>query len=171
MVGHVWTRDGGGRGRQGLDSGERRLLLRFLTGSPSLPAGGLSRLQPPLTVVRKEAEPPLGPDDYLPSVMTCANYLKLPVRRAARRASGGVGDWGGRGAGGGAAARETRDLRGAAAPRAAHVHVAASRGGPRDDRLVTDRGGGGAQEYSSEAVLAARLATAMREGQLSFLLS
>ncbi|KAJ1486133.1 hypothetical protein T484DRAFT_1790789, partial [Baffinella frigidus] len=29
-------------------------------------------------VVRKEAESPLTPDDYLPSVMTCANYLKLP---------------------------------------------------------------------------------------------
>jgi hypothetical protein len=64
---------------QGLDRGQQRLLLRFLTGSPTLPSGGLSRLQPPLTVVRKEAEPPLGPDDYLPSVMTCANYLKLPV--------------------------------------------------------------------------------------------
>jgi hypothetical protein len=64
---------------QGMERGERRLLLRFLTGSPTLPSGGLSRLQPPLTVVRKEAEAPLRPDDYLPSVMTCANYLKLPV--------------------------------------------------------------------------------------------
>jgi hypothetical protein len=67
-------------GGQGMERGERRLLLRFLTGSPTLPSGGLGRLQPPLTVVRKEAEAPLGPDDYLPSVMTCANYLKLPVR-------------------------------------------------------------------------------------------
>lgn len=30
------------------------------------------------TVVCKPAEAPLGSDDYLPSVMTCANYLKLP---------------------------------------------------------------------------------------------
>ena len=69
---------------QGMERGERRLLLRFLTGSPTLPSGGLSRLQPPLTVVRKEAEAPLRPDDYLPSVMTCANYLKLPVPPQAR---------------------------------------------------------------------------------------
>jgi len=31
-----------------------------------------------LTVVCKPAEPPYGSDDYLPSVMTCVNYLKLP---------------------------------------------------------------------------------------------
>jgi E3 ubiquitin-protein ligase TRIP12 len=31
-----------------------------------------------LTVVCKPAEAPLGSDDYLPSVMTCVNYLKLP---------------------------------------------------------------------------------------------
>lgn len=30
------------------------------------------------TVVRKPAEPPLTSDDYLPSVMTCVNYLKMP---------------------------------------------------------------------------------------------
>lgn len=55
--------------------------MRFISGSPTLPAGGLRRLQPRLTVVRKEAEAPLKPDDYLPSVMTCANYLKLPVSK------------------------------------------------------------------------------------------
>ena len=77
----VWVSNVRGAG-QGLDRSQQRLLLRFLTGSPTLPCGGLSRLQPPLTVVRKEAEPPLGPDDYLPSVMTCANYLKLPVSAA-----------------------------------------------------------------------------------------
>jgi len=26
----------------------------------------------------RQAEAPHTPDDYLPSVMTCANYLKLP---------------------------------------------------------------------------------------------
>ncbi|EKX34155.1 hypothetical protein GUITHDRAFT_90563 [Guillardia theta CCMP2712] len=82
-----------------MDKSERRLLMR-----PTLPAGGLRRLTPRLTVVRKEAEAPLTADDYLPSVMTCANYLKLP-------------------------------------------------------------------EYSSEEVLRKQLFTAMREGQLCFLLS
>jgi hypothetical protein len=39
---------------------------------------GFRGLNPPLTVVRKPHEPPLAADDYLPSVMTCVNYLKLP---------------------------------------------------------------------------------------------
>lgn len=30
------------------------------------------------TVVRKPSEAPYTSDDYLPSVMTCVNYLKLP---------------------------------------------------------------------------------------------
>lgn len=30
------------------------------------------------TVVCKPAEEPFTSDDYLPSVMTCVNYLKLP---------------------------------------------------------------------------------------------
>lgn len=30
------------------------------------------------TVVCRPSEPPLTPDDYLPSVMTCQNYLKMP---------------------------------------------------------------------------------------------
>lgn len=30
------------------------------------------------TVVCKPSEPPYMSDDYLPSVMTCVNYLKLP---------------------------------------------------------------------------------------------
>ena len=62
----------------GMDKAHRRLFMRFVTGSPTLPAGGLRHLKPQLTVVRKEAEAPLSADDYLPSVMTCANYLKLP---------------------------------------------------------------------------------------------
>ncbi|KAL4078725.1 hypothetical protein V8B97DRAFT_1933082 [Scleroderma yunnanense] len=60
------------------DSITRRNYLQFITGSPKLPIGGFRGLNPPLTVVRKPAEPPLTPDDYLPSVMTCVNYLKLP---------------------------------------------------------------------------------------------
>ncbi|WFC94717.1 HECT-type E3 ubiquitin transferase [Malassezia brasiliensis] len=57
---------------------ERRAFVQWLTGAPRLPIGGFAALQPPLTVVRRDHEPPLSPDDYLPSVMTCVNYLKLP---------------------------------------------------------------------------------------------
>ena len=76
------------------DSVTRRNYLQFITGSPKLPIGGMSHpdriktyvnafvgfrgLNPPLTVVRKPHESPLTADDYLPSVMTCVNYLKLP---------------------------------------------------------------------------------------------
>ncbi|OCH91486.1 hypothetical protein OBBRIDRAFT_775037 [Obba rivulosa] len=56
----------------------RRSYLQFITGSPKLPIGGFRGLNPPLTVVRKPHEAPLTADDYLPSVMTCVNYLKLP---------------------------------------------------------------------------------------------
>jgi E3 ubiquitin-protein ligase TRIP12 len=57
---------------------ERRLFLQFLTGSPKLPIGGFKSLNPKFTVVLKHAEDGLTADEYLPSVMTCANYLKLP---------------------------------------------------------------------------------------------
>ena len=52
--------------------------LQFVAGSPKLPIGGLRGLNPPLTVVRKPHEAPLMANKYLPSVMTCVNYLKLP---------------------------------------------------------------------------------------------
>ena len=39
---------------------------------------GFRGLNPPFTVVRKPHEAPLTANDYLPSVMTCVNYLKLP---------------------------------------------------------------------------------------------
>jgi len=35
-------------------------------------------LNPPLTVVKKSVEEGENPENYLPSVMTCVNYLKLP---------------------------------------------------------------------------------------------
>ncbi|PCH36373.1 hypothetical protein WOLCODRAFT_28515 [Wolfiporia cocos MD-104 SS10] len=60
------------------DGPSRRSYLQFITGSPRLPIGGFRGLNPPLTVVRKPHEAPLTADDYLPSVMTCVNYLKLP---------------------------------------------------------------------------------------------
>ena len=53
-------------------------FLRFVTGSPRLPVGGLARLSPRLTIVQKRPEDGVSPDAYLPSVMTCANYVKLP---------------------------------------------------------------------------------------------
>ncbi|CUM68469.1 uncharacterized protein PRCAT00006194001 [Priceomyces carsonii] len=60
------------------DKVERSFFLQFLTGAPKLPIGGFKALRPELTVVRKQPEDNLKDDDYLPSVMTCANYLKLP---------------------------------------------------------------------------------------------
>ncbi|KAG9246910.1 E3 ubiquitin-protein ligase UPL3 [Calycina marina] len=57
---------------------ERRYFLQFTTGSPKLPIGGFKSLTPMFTVVCKASEPPYASDDYLPSVMTCVNYLKLP---------------------------------------------------------------------------------------------
>jgi E3 ubiquitin-protein ligase TRIP12 len=90
-----------------LDTVDQRRFLRFVTGTPRLPPGGVASLQPKLTVVRKLSTS-MGPggesfgtsapgsepgsataaaaaavarslaDGDLPSVMTCANYLKLP---------------------------------------------------------------------------------------------
>ncbi|KAF1733925.1 putative ubiquitin fusion degradation protein [Beauveria bassiana] len=57
---------------------ERREFLQFITGSPKLPIGGFRSLTPMFTVVCKPSEHPYTSDDYLPSVMTCVNYLKLP---------------------------------------------------------------------------------------------
>jgi E3 ubiquitin-protein ligase TRIP12 len=78
---------------------EQQAFLRFVTGAPRLPPGGLSTLSPKLTIVRKHpmgvtstgtavlgSTPPGAAagfgttlaDGDLPSVMTCANYLKLP---------------------------------------------------------------------------------------------
>ncbi|KAF3042630.1 Ubiquitin fusion degradation protein 4 [Didymella heteroderae] len=57
---------------------ERRDFLQFITGSPKLPIGGFKNLTPMFTVVCKPADPPYTSDDYLPSVMTCVNYLKMP---------------------------------------------------------------------------------------------
>ncbi|CAL9101284.1 unnamed protein product [Musa acuminata var. zebrina] len=61
---------------QELERDQRRAFLQFVTGSPRLPPGGLAALKPKLTVVRKHSS--CDADMDLPSVMTCANYLKLP---------------------------------------------------------------------------------------------
>ncbi|XP_014232904.2 E3 ubiquitin-protein ligase TRIP12 isoform X2 [Trichogramma pretiosum] len=60
------------------DSEEQRQFIQFVTGSPRLPVGGFKSLSPPLTIVRKTFDPTMKPDEFLPSVMTCVNYLKLP---------------------------------------------------------------------------------------------
>lgn len=54
----------------------QRAFLQFVTGAPRLPPGGLASLNPKLTIVRKHFS--IWSDADLPSVMTCANYLKLP---------------------------------------------------------------------------------------------
>ncbi|XP_074331245.1 E3 ubiquitin-protein ligase UPL3-like [Apium graveolens] len=68
---------------------QQRAFCQFVTGAPRLPPGGLAVLNPKLTIVRKHSST-IGntasnasgfsesADDDLPSVMTCANYLKLP---------------------------------------------------------------------------------------------
>ncbi|CAL4893978.1 unnamed protein product [Urochloa decumbens] len=61
---------------QEFGSHQRRAFLQFITGSPRLPPGGLAALNPKFTVVRKHNSN--DADNDLPSVMTCANYLKLP---------------------------------------------------------------------------------------------
>ena len=61
------------------DREEQRQFLQFVTGCPRLPVGGFKSLSPPSTIVKKTFDSPdVNPDDYLPSVMTCVNYLKLP---------------------------------------------------------------------------------------------
>lgn len=87
------------------DLEQQRAFLQFVTGAPRLPTGGLASLNPKLTIVRK-VRVGVFLEDYvvsilltkitilwylivqqhcsreidadLPSVMTCANYLKLP---------------------------------------------------------------------------------------------
>jgi hypothetical protein len=54
---------------------QRKNFLSFVTGAHSLPANGFQGLKPQLSVVKKDEK---NPDDWMPSVMTCANYLKLP---------------------------------------------------------------------------------------------
>jgi len=63
---------------EGLNKDELRNFLLFITGSPRLPLGGLKSLRPKLTVVKRTWDEDKNPDEFLPSVMTCQNYVKLP---------------------------------------------------------------------------------------------
>lgn len=60
------------------DKAMRRKALSFFTGASRLPVGGFQGLNPQLTIVRKIPDDGLRMDDVLPSVMTCANFIKLP---------------------------------------------------------------------------------------------
>jgi E3 ubiquitin-protein ligase TRIP12 len=65
-----------------LSAAEQREFVRFVTGANRLPRGGLAKLEPKLTVVRKLPEVPgagAENDAVLPSASTCTNYLKLPA--------------------------------------------------------------------------------------------
>ncbi|XP_026660129.2 E3 ubiquitin-protein ligase UPL3-like [Phoenix dactylifera] len=70
-------------------TGQQHAFCQFVTGAPRFPPGGLAALNPKLTIVRKHSSTTTNTssngtgvcesaDDDLPSVMTCANYLKLP---------------------------------------------------------------------------------------------
>ncbi|KAH9622519.1 hypothetical protein KSS87_008684 [Heliosperma pusillum] len=64
---------------------QQRAFCQFVTGAPMLPPGGLAVLNPKLTIHSSSGTTAANgtgasesSDDDLPSVMTCANYLKLP---------------------------------------------------------------------------------------------
>ena len=61
-----------------LDKDERKKFLIFSTGASRLPVGGFKALSPKLTIVKKACIGNENPDDILPTVMTCQNYLKIP---------------------------------------------------------------------------------------------
>ena len=61
-----------------LDKNNRRKFLIFTTGCSRLPLGGFKALSLELTVVKKNLEEENDPENYLPTVMTCQNYLKIP---------------------------------------------------------------------------------------------
>eukprot|EP00831_Metopus_contortus_P051000 TRINITY_DN42842_c0_g1_i1.p1 TRINITY_DN42842_c0_g1~~TRINITY_DN42842_c0_g1_i1.p1 ORF type:complete len:254 (+),score=46.76 TRINITY_DN42842_c0_g1_i1:139-900(+) len=61
-----------------LDAMGRRLFLQYVTGSPRLPFGGFAMLKPKLCIAKRTTPSEKNPDEFLPSVMTCQNYLKVP---------------------------------------------------------------------------------------------
>ncbi len=61
-----------------LEKEDRRHFLKFITGSPRLPIGGFGALEPKMKVVLTRLKQEEYPDDFLPSVMTCQNFLKMP---------------------------------------------------------------------------------------------
>lgn len=59
---------------------QQRGFVRFVTGSPRLPVGGLKSLKPPLSIIRVQCvfSSESSASCTLPSAMTCSSYLKLP---------------------------------------------------------------------------------------------
>ncbi|KAJ7734536.1 hypothetical protein B0H14DRAFT_2995729 [Mycena olivaceomarginata] len=60
------------------DATTRRNYLQFVTGEPEATDRRLPRAESATDRRAQPHEAPLTADDYLPSVMTCVNYLKLP---------------------------------------------------------------------------------------------
>ena len=61
-----------------LDKNDKKKFLIFSTGASRLPIGGFKALSPKLTIVKKACMGNENPDNFLPTVMTCQNYLKIP---------------------------------------------------------------------------------------------
>ena len=61
-----------------LEKPMQKLFLKYVTGSSRLPFGGFAKLNPLLTIAKRLTIEGGTPDMYLPSVMTCQNYLKVP---------------------------------------------------------------------------------------------
>jgi hypothetical protein len=57
---------------------QQRQFVRFLTGCPRLPLGGLKNISPSLTIVRDTQSTFGMQDSFLPTVKTCTNTFKLP---------------------------------------------------------------------------------------------
>ena len=55
-----------------MDEIDQKLLIKFITGGPSLPIGGLQNLKPPLSISP-------GDPNYWPSAKTCVSHLTLPL--------------------------------------------------------------------------------------------
>ncbi|KAA0170606.1 hypothetical protein FNF28_01368 [Cafeteria roenbergensis] len=65
----------------GMSQQERKEFLRFVTGCPALPAGGLAALHMPIRVHRRVASS--GREEHaLPSTSTCFHQLKLPAYKS-----------------------------------------------------------------------------------------
>ena len=56
---------------------EQKLFLKFVTGSPNLPVGGLTSLKPRLTIDTFKTVD--NPNKHLPKAMTCSNTLIIPT--------------------------------------------------------------------------------------------
>jgi E3 ubiquitin-protein ligase TRIP12 len=57
-----------------MNASQRQNFIQFVTGSKYLPVGGLGALKPKLIIAMN-----VDANQRLPSVMTCVNYLKLPM--------------------------------------------------------------------------------------------